>query len=522
MTFEFTPYIWPLIVSSAIITALWVFALRYRREPAARVFLGLLTALLVWSTGFIFEIMGVELETKIFWANIQFLGITFIPFLFLILVILFTGHGRRLKYFVIVLGILAVATNVVIWSNDLHHWFRLNPWVDIETENFPILVNDYRSWFYYIHVPISYIGHFLSLIVLIRVWVSSQKLFRRQIIVLLFSLFIPMLVDVLYIIGVTPISSFNFTPAVFSISGLLIGWALFYYRLFDLVPMAYDVIVENLISGVIVLDVQNRVTVMNASAHRFTNTTPDETLGKPAEDVLWFWRNINIELHDVHPTQIEQKIEEDDTTYHYELMLAPIKSRRGQVVGRLVTINDTTEHRRLFRETKVLAISDPLTGVYNRRHFFQLLQKELDRAQRHHIPLAVMMFDIDDFKPFNDRYGHAIGDEILMKIARTCQNHLRKFDSIGRYGGDEFIILLPQTDSNTATKVAKRVCQSISELIINADGENVSLTISLGVVEYGGKEQISLDRLMQVADQAMYQAKEKGKNQFVVLPVGQS
>ena len=522
MTIEFTTHVWPLIVSSIILTILWVFTLRYRHESTARTFLGLLTALFVWSTGFIFEIMGVELETKIFWANIQFLGITFIPFLFLILVISFTGRGKRLKYFVFVLGIFAVATNVVIWTNDLHHWFRQNPWVDIGTELFSILVNDYGPWFYYIHVPMPYIGYFLSIGVLIWTWASSQKPFRHQITVLLFSLFIPLVVDGLYILGFTPIPNFNFTPVAFSISGLLIGWALFYYRLFDLVPMAYDVIVENLTSGVIVLDIQNRVTVMNTSAHQFTNTTPDEAIGKPAEDILWFWKNLNIELYDVYSTQIEQKIEETGTTYYYEMTLIPIKNRREQIIGRLITISDTTEHRRLFRETKLLAISDPLTNVYNRRYFFQLLQNELDRAQRHHIPLAIMMFDIDNFKSFNDLHGHAMGDAILIKITKICQDNLRKFDSIGRYGGDEFIILLPQTDSNTAIKVAKRLCQSISELIFDADGEDISLSISLGMVEYGGKGQISLNRLMQVADQAMYQAKEKGKNQFVVLSVDQS
>ena len=511
-------HIWPLIVSSTILTILWVFTLRYRHEPAARTFLGLLAALFVWSTGFIFEIMGVELETKIFWANIQFLGITFIPFLFLILVIRFTEYGKKLKYFVIVLGIHAIASNVIIWTNGLHHWFRQNPWVNIETELFSILVNDYGPWFYYIHVPIPYIGYFLLIGVLIWAWVSSEKPFRHQITVLLFSLFIPLVVDGLYILGFTPIPNFNFTPVAFSISGLLIGWALFYYRLFDLVPMAYDVIVENLTSGVIVLDIQNRVTVMNTSAHQFTNTTPDEAIGKPAEDILWFWHNLNINLQDVYSTQIEQKNKETDTTYHYEVELVLIKSRREQVIGRLITINDTTEHRRLFRETKIMAISDPLTNVYNRRHFFQLLQDEMNRTQINHLPLTLIMFDIDNFKYFNDQYGHTIGDEILMKIIRTCQTHLRKHDSIGRYGGDEFLILLPKTDQNTARQVAERLRLSIGELIIT-DDENISLTISLGVVEYRWNNQITPKRLLQVADKAMYQAKEKGKNQFVVLSV---
>lgn len=112
-------------------------------------------------------------------------------------------------------------------------------------------------------------------------------------------------------------------------------------------------------------------------------------------------------------------------------------------------------------EARILATTDPLTGAYNRRHFFESLETELARAYSYSTPLAVIMFDIDDFKQFNDKYGHSVDDEILIMLTKTCQAHLRNFDSLCRYGGDEFVILFPQTNSTLAVNVANRLCQYV-------------------------------------------------------------
>ncbi|MBC8330867.1 MAG: hypothetical protein H8E28_02690, partial [Anaerolineae bacterium] len=129
MTFEFTPHIWPIVVSSSILMVLMMATIRYRHEVSARLFLGLLLALLIWSVSFIVEILGVELSTKIFWANIQFIGITAIPIFFLMLVARFTGYSRGIRPILYGLILLAVISNIIIWTDNFHHWFRVQPYI---------------------------------------------------------------------------------------------------------------------------------------------------------------------------------------------------------------------------------------------------------------------------------------------------------------------------------------------------------------------------------------------------------
>ncbi len=131
--------------------------------------------------------------------------------------------------------------------------------------------------------------------------------------------------------------------------------------------------------------------------------------------------------------------------------------------------------------------------------------------------MAVIMLDIDDFKHFNDQYGHAVGDEILTRVTQTCQTHLRNFDLLGRYGGDEFIVLLPQADSELAKNVATRLCRLISSLEIIVNANVIFLTVSIGVAGYNGAGNATADKLLQLADAAMYQAKESGKNQVSTI-----
>jgi len=140
----------------------------------------------------------------------------------------------------------------------------------------------------------------------------------------------------------------------------------------------------------------------------------------------------------------------------------------------------------------------------------------LAEASRFSLPLTVIMFDIDDFKHFNDKYGHSGGDEILKIVTKNCKANLRNFDLLGRYGGDEFVILLPKTDLTLAVQVAERLCQSINESQAIVNGENISITVSMGIAGYKGGGNAATDTLMRLADKAMYKAKGDGKNQMSI------
>jgi diguanylate cyclase (GGDEF)-like protein len=170
------------------------------------------------------------------------------------------------------------------------------------------------------------------------------------------------------------------------------------------------------------------------------------------------------------------------------------------------------ENARLFAETRRLAITDGLTGVYNRRHFFELAEHEWTRAIRYKREVAVMMIDADHFKRVNDTLGHMIGDEVLRAIALRCGDTIRAIDVMGRYGGEEFAVLLPETSLEQAQQVAERLRLYIAATPIITNAGPLTMTVSIGVASCGGQAHLSLDQLLDRADQALYMAKRQGRN----------
>jgi diguanylate cyclase (GGDEF)-like protein len=179
----------------------------------------------------------------------------------------------------------------------------------------------------------------------------------------------------------------------------------------------------------------------------------------------------------------------------------------------LKTFNDT---RLQMAEFKDLATRDSLTGVANLRHFLHLSTLELDHAQRMGRPLAVLGLDIDHFKRINDTYGHAVGDQALKVFADTCRHGLRDPDILGRCGGEEFSVTLPNTNAEGAHVLAERLRQQVESIALPLDsGETLRFTVSIGIAAYDGltdTPSLSIASLQQQADAALYRAKHQGRN----------
>jgi len=169
------------------------------------------------------------------------------------------------------------------------------------------------------------------------------------------------------------------------------------------------------------------------------------------------------------------------------------------------------QNAQLYEERKHQARTDLTTGVYNRRGLFELAQRELDRAERYERPLAAIMLDIDEFKNVNDTYGHPIGDIVLKELAYRLKNNLRSIDILGRYGGDEFVIMLPETTVDCAHEIAERLCKIIKEEPFTPTDLSLPITISLGIAITDGKR-CDLNTLIKHADEAMYKSKRAGCN----------
>lgn len=165
----------------------------------------------------------------------------------------------------------------------------------------------------------------------------------------------------------------------------------------------------------------------------------------------------------------------------------------------------------------MLATEDALTGVSNRRHFDMVGRAEWARFQRYGRPLSLVIVDVDGFKLVNDRFGHAAGDLVLKSVAQSCSSARRETDTVARLGGDEFALLLPETHEAAAAALAERLCSQIASVPQKLSGENVQVTVSVGVA--GGTLSMgSFEALQQRADNALYRAKAAGRNRVVRAP----
>jgi diguanylate cyclase (GGDEF)-like protein len=172
---------------------------------------------------------------------------------------------------------------------------------------------------------------------------------------------------------------------------------------------------------------------------------------------------------------------------------------------------------KLSHELEMMASTDPLTRIYNRRVFREWCEREYERSRRSGSAFSLLMMDLDHFKEINDRYGHKGGDDVLCAVVETMQDSVRGIDILGRWGGEEFVALLPGTTMESALIVAQRVRANIEKLMLESGEGAMRMTISLGVATLRGRED-ELDAIFLRADQALYLAKESGRNRVLSMP----
>jgi len=220
-----------------------------------------------------------------------------------------------------------------------------------------------------------------------------------------------------------------------------------------------------------------------------------------------------IETGTIH--KIEYKIKVMDGNEHWFEGRIALMEKGSPGKGKVVFMaSDISERVQLYQEVQRLANQDVLTGCFNRRHFMALAAQEIQRCLRYKRPLSLLMMDIDHFKGFNDQYGHQTGDEVLRNLVILCQKQLRNVDTLGRYGGEEFVVLMPETPAEGAMLASERLRDRIEKMKIATPDGNLSITVSMGLasLERGFDETSSLDSLIKCADTALYAAKAAGRN----------
>jgi len=189
------------------------------------------------------------------------------------------------------------------------------------------------------------------------------------------------------------------------------------------------------------------------------------------------------------------------------------KDRETFRLENVALMREIEERTKVQTELERIVTLDPLTELKNRRHFFELVQMEMERSQRYNRPLSMIMLDIDHFKMVNDQFGHLVGDKVIVEVSRRITKTLRKVDVACRYGGEEFAILLPETPHDQAMMVANRLWRVISKQPAVSSELKISITASFGVASHEGGGSMTPDTLLDRADQALYIAKNNGRNQ---------
>jgi two-component system, cell cycle response regulator len=270
-----------------------------------------------------------------------------------------------------------------------------------------------------------------------------------------------------------------------------------------------------------IMDENGRYLEVMASDTSLLVAPPDELVGRlvedlmPAKEAAKIVDAIRLTLETGSIQVIEYKIPIlAGGECWFEARLACME-RNPYGQGKVVMIaTEIGERIRLYQEIQRLANEDVLTGCFNRRHFMEKAADEIQRSIRYKKPLSLLMMDIDHFKRFNDGHGHQAGDKLLCSLVTLCQKEMRCQDILGRYGGEEFVVLMPETSAEGALTASERLHDKIEKMVMVTPTGELSVTVSMGVAtfERGFDEGRDLDMLVYLADKALYAAKDAGRN----------
>ncbi len=308
---------------------------------------------------------------------------------------------------------------------------------------------------------------------------------------------------------------------------------------------AYLQILDTLNQGLAVIDRGLRVVLWNRWMELHSGLERSQVLGRVITEIFpdlsgkgFTWKAQQVfklgnyaffsqKLHHyLFPLTSVQYLQNRFERMQQNAVLAPLRGPDGQVEHVCVSVSDATDmvmYQERLEETsrrlEQMSQTDHLTQVANRRHLFDRLSQEISRAQRLQEPLSLTILDVDHFKQVNDTHGHVCGDQVLMQLATLLRESLRRYDLVGRYGGEEFCLVLPNTRLDDALHLVDRLRQTVSEREFNCNGGApavLRITVSAGIASSEQAPDASADQLLCLADEALYRAKTTGRNRSEV------
>ena len=524
-------YFLSVLVFGVLASLLW----RFRSMPITGPFLWVLGLGGLWALFDGFYVLSDSQEGMLFWSLVKYIPIAFIPMAFFILALRYYKQSHWWDWRVIAL-LSVVPLLTVFLCLTINPIFTGPIWLDAG----PVIPElHYSSGPYYtIHLTYTYAvmaGGFLFLLASLR---GAQPLYRRQTLFLLASSMLPMLMDVLSELGL--VRWYDPAPLMFAISGLINFWALFHLRVLDIAPIAHSLVIKHMPDLMLVVDDKGRVVDINPAALTALSIDSGRAIGLPLVEVLPQWSDSIMRLHgaaSVESARYEVTVAIEGEGRTYDLSVAPIKSGRGETAGHLLLLRDISTHsevREAYQRANInlqeqlthvedlqvqlreQATRDSLTGLFNRRYLEETLHAALASARREHYPVSMIMLDIDHFKQINDTWGHDVGDRVLREVSALLKAQVRAGDIACRYGGEEFIVVLPNASPDVAYRRAEAIRKACRSMRVLEGVNTITCTVSLGVASSPMNAQTAQE-LTRAADGALYVAKANGRNRTWML-----
>ena len=503
-----TVYALPNFVAALGMFAVAWLAWRYRTRRGALALCLFAVGAFFWTFFEALNFVGFSNEWILFFWCMEALGVSVAPLAMVVAVIDYFGYGhfltRRRIAFLSIVPLLELLASI---TNPWHGWV----WRAVQTDHgwpIPILTN--------VPGPVSWVSFaygtlllFAAICFLLLHLHQMHRPQRHQVYMVIIAMLLPLLATGMYVARVSPLPNTSLTTLAFLVSGFVLMCGFWRTRLFELPPVTAYEIYRSQEDAVFVLNETNRVLDLNDAACRMLSHALVESVGHYLHDLMPQALDMPI------PASADGRFEVPLGGHYYDVHLTTLHSVDRRFTGRLMVWRDVTERKRLESELRRLATIDELTGVHNRRHFFARGAEDIEHARRYGRPLSLIMVDVDYFKEVNDRHGHEAGDRALVALARLLSCELRTVDCIGRIGGEEFALLLPETDVEAAHQVGRRLIEKVGAARVElTETIALHLTVSVGIATLKPEES-SMSALMRRADRALYQAKHQGRNRLV-------
>jgi diguanylate cyclase (GGDEF)-like protein len=533
VSYAVTPYTL-IYLGAAVIAGLGAYLVwRRRSAPGAFWLFAMQLAIVVWTVSDALDASAATLSTHLLWAKVSYLGSSTVAVFLLLFALEYTNRTKwATPWRIAALFAIPILSIVAAFTNEWHHLI----WSGYSSVPGSNTIIYHHALLYWVKGAYIYGVALAAVFILVAFALRAQQTYRYQGIAILTAMLIPLVGEITYdaVPGLLP----GLDPAsiTLALSGAILAFSLWRLHLLDLVPIARETLVDGMSDGILVVDLKGRVVEMNDAAVALACASPTaHRIGLPLDEVTASWPELAGEIPgcDSAGTELLLVSPRDRCV---SLHVAPLKDPEGRCTGTLTVMRDITGHidsekalqqanrelaqrlreiEGLQAELREQAIRDPLTGLYNRRYLAETLERELARAMREGYPVSLIMADIDHFKTVNDSFGHAAGDLVLRSLGTLIGSDTRPGDIACRYGGEEFLLVLPNVDARSAMQRADRLREGVASSRVGWLGREIGVTLSLGVASfplYG----VTGEQVIAAADLALYLAKASGRDRVRV------